>query len=192
MPSSSGPMTTSASNVELMSKEVYYNNEPKELAVLGAMEFEVLQLISRNGRSLMIDKTLRRRQLRRRYLRSLSNREFRPTRAYVELAPTILKLPAPVPPIRPTTEDEEMNEPANDVVPNLTEGKQRDHPVVIPAVNRVLNVMSQVPKVERRAPAPKQRKIGSTAPSVQSENPSVFNSGTVHTAVSVPFPRVPT
>src|SRR5258707_9293456 len=35
-------------------------------------------------------------------------------------------------------------------------------------------------------------KIGSTAPSVQSENTSVFNSSTVHTAASVPFPRVRT
>ncbi len=41
-PLSLGPMATSALNVELVSEEDYYKEEPEELVVLGAMEFEVL------------------------------------------------------------------------------------------------------------------------------------------------------
>ncbi len=38
-----GPMSTSASNVEVVAAEnVYYDNEPEELTILGSMEFEVL------------------------------------------------------------------------------------------------------------------------------------------------------
>jgi len=38
-----GPMSTSASNVEVVAAEnAYYDDEPEELAILGSMEFEVL------------------------------------------------------------------------------------------------------------------------------------------------------
>ncbi len=42
VPSSSGPMVTNALNVKLVSEKSYFNDKPKELAVLGAMEFEVV------------------------------------------------------------------------------------------------------------------------------------------------------
>ena len=38
----SGPTLTHASTVELVSDEVYYNDESTELAALGSMEFEVV------------------------------------------------------------------------------------------------------------------------------------------------------
>ena len=36
------PMSTSASNVEVNPVEPYHSDEPEELAILGAMEFEVI------------------------------------------------------------------------------------------------------------------------------------------------------
>ncbi len=38
----SGPMATSVLNIELVPEQDCYNEEPKELAVLGGMEFKVL------------------------------------------------------------------------------------------------------------------------------------------------------
>jgi len=40
--SSLGPTSSSALNVEVVSEESYYNDEPEELAVPGGMESEVL------------------------------------------------------------------------------------------------------------------------------------------------------
>src|SRR5258708_1627768 len=170
VPSSSGPMATNASNVELVSEESYYNDEPKELAVLGEMEFDVVPA-ERTDKSKQL-KPYDRKESKKVVEKTLPEVPQRssvpPNRAYVELPPTILKRLAPVLPIQPRIEDEEMNESLEDAVPSSSKGKQREAPVIVPVVNRVPNIMSQLPKVERsRVPAQKD------APKFEVANPRV-------------------
>src|SRR5258708_23910821 len=86
-------MATSASNVELVSEEDYYKEEPEELVVLGAMEFEVVPVeqTDKLKRSKPYDHVDSKKGLEK-SVPEVPVRAMAPlNRAYVELPPTILK-----------------------------------------------------------------------------------------------------
>ena len=148
----SGPTATSASNVEVVGGEAYYNTEPEELAVLGRMEFEVLP--AERG-----DKSKKAKPYDRQEPKKVAERTVPevpkcmgvpPNRAYVELPPTILKRSTPAQPMKPTVEDDVMGDAEEEVVPIVSKGKEREQPAVVaPVPVRVHAVPTERPRPER-------------------------------------------
>ncbi len=172
----SGPMATSALNIELVPEQDCYNEEPEELAVLGGMEFEVLpaERTDKSKRAKPYDRPDSKKVAEKTIPDNPTRLAVPPNRAYVELPPTILKCQTPVQPILPVNEDEEMDEVAEEVIPNMSKDKQRDRPVIVPTVKRTPDVTSQKPKVERRYPvmkeAPKFEVVNPRAPNDKQRN----------------------
>src|SRR5260370_17796547 len=97
IPAVTGPMSSSASNVEVVAEEADYANEPEELAILGSMEFEVLPA----DRS---DKTKKAKPYDRPEAKKSVEKtvpvvipRLHPNKAYVDLPPPTLKPPTPAP-----------------------------------------------------------------------------------------------
>src|SRR5260221_7322425 len=102
MPSVSGPMATSMSNVELVAAEADYEDESEELAVLGLMEFEVLPAdrLDKSKRYKPYDRPEAKKGVEKTLPESVSHlKDAKPNRPYVKLPPMILKRtpPAKVP-----------------------------------------------------------------------------------------------
>ncbi len=121
IPAATGPMSTSASNVEVVAEEADYANEPEELTILGLMEFEVLPA----DRS---DKTKKAKPYDRPEAKKSMEKTvpvvipwLQPNKAYIDLPPTILKHPTPETVLHPQREDQEM---VDESVPTMTKGKQ--------------------------------------------------------------------
>ncbi len=148
------PTSTSASNVEVNPVEPYHNEEPKELAILGAMEFEVIP-------AEQTDKSKRTKPYDRPELKKIVEKtlpkaapqlgEPVPNRAYVELPPTILKHPTPEPSMRLVVEEKKME----DVIPSQSKGKQKETPAVVPTTSQVPEVMPNKLKANRVLPPKK-------------------------------------
>src|SRR5258708_19617329 len=121
IPAVTGPMSTSASNVEVVAEEADYANELEELMILGSMEFEVLPA----DRS---DKTKKAKPYDCPEVKKSVEKtvpvvipRLQPNNAYIDLPPTILKRPTPETVLRPQKEDQEM---VDESVPTMTKGKQ--------------------------------------------------------------------
>src|SRR5260221_6228724 len=131
IPSSSGPTATSAVN-EVIANEVDYGDETDELTTLGSMEFEVLPA-DRTEKSKKY-KPYDRPDAKKGTEKTVPEvipppRNPQPNRAYVELPPTILKRVPSAQVPTPLEEDKEMGDaPA----PVPSQGKSREHPVVVP------------------------------------------------------------
>jgi len=128
MPSVSGPMATSTSNVELVAAEADYEDESEELAVLGLMEFEVLPAdrLDKSKRYKPYDRPKAKKGVEKTLPESTSRpKDPQPNRAYVELPPTILKCAPPTKVPYSPVEDQEM---VDDMVPAQSKGKQKELP----------------------------------------------------------------
>src|SRR5258708_17184202 len=117
------PTSTNTSNVEVTATETNLNDEPQELVILGAMEFEVipaewtdkskqLKLYDHSESKKVAEKTLPKTQPQ--VGKPIANK------AYVKLPPVILKWPTPEKPVLPVLEDKVME----DVTPSESKGKQ--------------------------------------------------------------------
>ena len=128
MPSVSGPMATSTSNVELVAAEADYEDESEELAVLGLMEFEVLPAdrLDKSKRYKPYDRPKAKKGVEKTLPESTSHpKDPQPNRAYVELPPTVLKHAPPTKVPYSPVEDQEM---VDDAVPVQSKGKQKELP----------------------------------------------------------------
>ena len=88
-----GPTTLSAP-VEVVSNDPYYNNEPEELVVLGAMEYEVMpaERAEKAKKSKPYDQKDQKKGIDQNVPKDLP--KMQPNQAYIELPPTmILKWP---------------------------------------------------------------------------------------------------
>src|SRR5258708_11214385 len=127
MPSVPGPMSMSTSNVKVVAAEVDYEDESKELAILGSMEFEVLPA---NRLDKPYDHPEAKKGVEKMLPQSaLHLKDPLPNRAYVELPPMILKHAPPMKVPYSPIEDQEMND---DTIPVPLKGKQRELPVIDP------------------------------------------------------------
>src|SRR5258708_14670649 len=129
MPSVSGPMATSTSNVELVAAEADYEDEYEALAVLGLMEFEVLPAdrLDKSKRYKPYDRPKAKKGVEKTLPESaLCPKDPQPNRAYVKLPPMILKRTPPAKVPYSPVEDQEM---VDDMVPVQSKGKQKELPV---------------------------------------------------------------
>ena len=163
---------TSASNIEVVAAEADYNDEPNELAVLGSMEFEVLP--ADRAERVRKNKPYERPETKKGDEKGIPEIPTRPrgpppNRAYIELPPTILKRAPPAQVLHPSGEDQEM---VDGEVPSTSKGKQREMPVIVPALVREPEVPSQKPRERASAPkeAPRFEVANPKGPSDRSKN----------------------
>ena len=85
-----GPTSTSTP-VEVVSDEAYYHSEPKELTVLGAMEFKVMP--AEWAEKPKKSKPYNKKELKKKEEKTVPPvvLQTQPNRAFVEVPPTILK-----------------------------------------------------------------------------------------------------
>ncbi len=124
-------MSTSASNVEVNPVEPYHSDEPEELVILGAMEFEVIPAdqTDKTKRSKPYDHSEPKKTGEKTLPKTaLQLGEPIPNRAYIELPLAILKHPTPELLVHPVVEDKVMA----DVVPTQPKGKQKENPTIVP------------------------------------------------------------
>ena len=127
--SASGPTATSASNIEVVAGEAYYNDEPEELAVLGRMEFKVLP--AKRGDKLKKPKPYNCQEPKKAAERVVppeapKHMAVPPNRAYVELPPTILKRSVLAQPMKPTIEDDVMGDAEDETVQGRPKDKGKE------------------------------------------------------------------
>jgi len=148
------PTSTSTSNVEVNPVEPYHNEEPKELAILGAMEFEVVpaEWTDKSKQTKPYD-CLELKKIVEKMLpkAALQLGEPIPNRAYVELPPTILKRPTPELLMHPVVEDKKME----DIIPSQSKGKQKETPAAIPTTSHVPEAMPNKLKADQVLPPKK-------------------------------------
>ncbi len=170
MQSTSGPTLTRASTVELVSDEVYYNDESTELAALGSMEFEVVPAdrTDKTKRSKPYDRT----ESKKVALPELPPRprDPMPNRAYVELPPTILKRPTPEQP-----KENPMVIPTSSHVPDVVPDKPKTGRVLAPKKAPRFEVVDPKETVEKLRNQTPQYKYATELMN-QTDQESVFQS----------------
>src|SRR5258708_10169606 len=168
--SPAAPTSTSASNVEVTAAETNLNDELTELAILGAMEFEVVpveqtvkfkwtKLYDCSELKKVVEKTLPKAPPRL--------GEPIPNKAYVKLPPVILKCPISGKPVQPVPEDKEME----DVTPSEPKGKQKEVPAVVPTLSCSPEVAPNKPKTDRVVPLRKELQFEVAKPKATNEKP---------------------
>ena|SRR5258708_3894043 len=145
------PTSTSASNVEVNPVKPYHSDEPEELVILGAMEFEVVPAdqMDKTKQSKPYDHSEPKKTGEKSLPKTaLQLGEPIPNRAYVKLLLAILKHTTPEPVVHPVVEDKVMA----DVVPTQQKGKQKENPTIVPTSPLAPEAALCKPKLDRVLP----------------------------------------